>query len=134
MLIHPDRCKHPQAGDAFEVLKAAHAELLDEDRREQLMRVLEYARDAVREERRKATKHDSAVRIAASLHSEGRGGVEAAWEATEDFQEKWKLKARDVLARAEFRRRRLTKRCAGLYAVYTQRSSGVAGTRLQFSC
>lgn len=111
LLVHPDRCKHAQAADAFEVLGDAQEELLDDERRESLMRVLEYARDAVREVRRKATKHDSALRIAASLHAEGRQGVEAAWEETEDFHEKWRLKAQDVLARSEFRRRKLTKRC-----------------------
>jgi hypothetical protein len=94
------------------VLGAAQEELMDEARREPLMRVLEYARDAVRAERRKATKHDTALRIAASLHAEGREGVEAAWEETEDFHAKWKIKSRDVLARAEFRRRKLNKRCA----------------------
>lgn len=112
LLIHPDRCKHPQAADAFEVLGAAQEELMNEETRAQLMRVLEYARDAVREERRKATKHDTAVRIAASLHAAGREGVEKEWEETDDFHEKWKTKSRDVLARSEFRRRKLNKRCA----------------------
>ena len=111
-MIHPDRCKHPRAADAFEILGAAQDEIMNEETREPLMRVLEYARDAIRKERRKTTKHDTALRIAASLHAEGRQGVEAEWEETEDFHEKWKMKSRDVLARAEFRRRKLNKRCA----------------------
>ena len=41
---------------------------------------------------------------------EGRQGVEADYETTDEFREAWKLKARDVLAKAEFRRRKLTKR------------------------
>lgn len=117
LLIHPDRCKHPQARDAFEVLGAAQEELMNEETRALLMRVLEYARDAVREERRRATKHDTAVRIAASLHPDGRDGVEREWEEKEDFHEKWKTKSRDVLARAEFRRRKLGKRCAAVLPV-----------------
>ncbi len=40
----------------------------------------------------------------------GREGFEAEWEKTDEFHETWKLKARDMLARAEFRRRKLTKR------------------------
>jgi DnaJ family protein C protein 8 len=36
--------------------------------------------------------------------------VEAEWEKTDEFHDAWKLKARDMLARAEFRRRKLTKR------------------------
>lgn len=112
LLIHPDKCSHPQAGDAFEVLGKAQKELLNEEVRESLMRVLEYARDQVREERRKATKHDSALRLAASLHEKGRAGIEEEWEKSDDFHEKWKTKSRDVLAKAEFRRRKLNVRCA----------------------
>ena len=128
LLIHPDRCKHPQARDAFEVLGAAQEELMNEETRALLMRVLEYARDAVREERRKATKHDTAVRIAASLHPDGRDGVEREWEEKEDFHEKWKTKSRDVLARAEFRRRKLGKRCAALLPVSSPRD------RIRIAC
>ncbi len=40
----------------------------------------------------------------------GREGVEAEWESTEEFHELWKMKSRDMLARAEWRRRKLTKR------------------------
>ena len=92
------------------MLQLAQKELLSEEAREQLLRVLEYARDEVRKERRKATKHDSAVRLAASLHACGLAGVEEDWEGTDDFHTKWRLKSRDVLAKAEFRRRKLTKR------------------------
>lgn len=110
LLIHPDKCSHPQAAAAFEVLGQAQKELLDEKRRENLMRVLEYAREQIHKERRKATKHDSAMRIAATLHEKGLQGVQEAWEETDDFHEKWKMTARDVLAKAEFRRRKLDKR------------------------
>lgn len=114
LLIHPDKCKHPNAADAFEVIGDAQAEILDEQRREAVMRVLEYARGAVRETRRKATKHDSALRLAGSIHKDGREGVEREWEETEDFHEKWRVKAQDVLARAAFRRLKLAKRFASL--------------------
>lgn len=36
--------------------------------------------------------------------------MEAEWEKTEEFHELWKLKSREMLARAEWRRRKLTKR------------------------
>ena len=115
LLIHPDRCKHPQASDAFDVLSAAQEELLNEEARTGLMRVLEYARDAIREERRKATKHDAGVRVAAQVHAEGRSGVEREWEETAEFHHRWKVKARDVLARTEWRRMKLTKRCVSCF-------------------
>jgi DnaJ family protein C protein 8 len=80
------------------------------------MRVLEYAREAIREERRKATKHDAGIRVAAQMHPEGREGVEREWEATDEFHEKWKIKAREVLAKTEFRRRKLSKRYGAFIA------------------
>ena len=66
--------------------------------------------DEVRKDRKKATKHDSVHRLAIIVHSGGQEGVEAAWEATPEFHETWKAKARDMLARAEFRRQKLSVR------------------------
>lgn len=108
--VHPDKCGHEKAAAAFEVIGEAQKFIMDPDRREILMRVLEYAREAVREVRRNATKNDSAVRMAAALNAEGREGVEKEWEETDDFHEKWRIKSQDVLARSEFRRRKLLKR------------------------
>ena len=64
----------------------------------------------VLKEYKKAAKHDAASRLAAVLNEEGREGLVAAYEATPEFHEAWKVKARDVMARAEWRRRKLTKR------------------------
>uniref|UniRef100_A0A7S1X074 J domain-containing protein n=1 Tax=Tetraselmis chuii TaxID=63592 RepID=A0A7S1X074_9CHLO len=110
LLIHPDKCKHVNARDAFEVLRRAHKTLLEEEKRNHLIYLLNYSRDLVRKERKKATKHDAAIRLAASLHERGREGVEEEWEKTEDFHEKWRDKSYDVLAKAEFRKRKLETR------------------------
>lgn len=64
----------------------------------------------MRKERKKATKHDAAHRLASMLHVEGRDGVEAEHEASEAFHDAWMLQSRDMLARAEFRRRKLVQR------------------------
>jgi hypothetical protein len=40
----------------------------------------------------------------------GKEGVRGQYETTEEFHEKWKMKARDMLAKSEWRRRKLTKR------------------------
>jgi hypothetical protein len=40
----------------------------------------------------------------------GKEGVREQYEQTDDFHEKWKMKARDMLAKSEWRRRKLTKR------------------------
>lgn len=39
-------------------------------------------------------KNDSVHRLASIVHTDGREGVEAAWEKTPEFHEAWKAKAR----------------------------------------
>ncbi|GAB4816579.1 hypothetical protein N2152v2_003625 [Parachlorella kessleri] len=110
LMVHPDKCKHPRAKDAFEIIGAAQKDLLDEERRKGLDYVLGVAKEEVKKEWKKAAKHDAAVRLASVLHEEGKQGVAAEYEASDEFAEKWKVKARDLLARTEWRRRKLTKR------------------------
>ncbi|GLI71078.1 hypothetical protein VaNZ11_015996 [Volvox africanus] len=110
LMVHPDKCKHPQAATAFDLLGEAQKELLDDEKRESLVKVLEHAKEELRKERRKETKHDNLVRVASLLHEEGRDGIEAEWEKTDEFHERWKMKARDVLARSEWRKRKLGNR------------------------
>ncbi|EFJ52445.1 molecular chaperone [Volvox carteri f. nagariensis] len=110
LMVHPDKCKHPQASTAFDILGDAQKELLDDEKRESLLKVLDVAKEELRKERRKETKHDNLVRVASLLHEEGRDGIEAEWEKSEEFHERWKMKARDVLARSEWRKRKLGKR------------------------
>ena len=72
--------------------------------------LLSWCAEEVRKERKKATKNDAVVRLASAINEGGRAGVEAEWERTPDFHLLWKNKSRDMLARAEWRRRKLTKR------------------------
>jgi DnaJ homolog subfamily C member 8 len=44
LLVHPDKCKHPRAKDAFEVIGVANKELTDDDRRKEVLHVLNLAR------------------------------------------------------------------------------------------
>lgn len=110
LTVHPDKCTHPRAKDAFEIIGHAQKELLNEDKRKYLDFVLNIAKEDVKKEWRKAAKHDAAARLAAVLDDSGKEGVEAAWESTEEFHNAWKIKARDFLARAEWRRRKMAKR------------------------
>lgn len=112
LMVHPDKCSHPQAAAAFEILASAQKDLLDEEGCSNLMFLLNHAREEVRKERRKATKHDSVVRLSSVLHDEGREGVEAAWEQSDEFHERWKMKAREVLANTAWRKKKITKRIA----------------------
>ena len=66
--------------------------------------------DEVRKERKKATKHDAAHRLASVLHVDGKDGVEAEYEKSDAFHSAWRLKSQDMLARAAFRRKKLVQR------------------------
>lgn len=110
LAVHPDKCTHPRAKDAFEVIGHAQKELLNEEKRKALDFLLGVAKEEVQKEWKKAAKNDAAARLAAVLDESGKSGVQAAWEQTPEFHEAWKVKARDVLAKAEWRRRKMTKR------------------------
>ena len=47
LLVHPDKCKHPRAQDAFEVLGHAHKQMQDEGKLKELVYVLGLARGAL---------------------------------------------------------------------------------------
>jgi hypothetical protein len=61
------------------------------------------------------------ARALCACPQDGRDGIEAEWEKSDEFHEKWKVKARDVLARSEWRKRKLNKRVSG--------ASGPSSTR-----
>ena len=50
------------------------------------------------------------MRVASLLNEAGRQGVEAAWEQTDEFHEKWRVKSREFLARTEWSKRKTIKR------------------------
>lgn len=112
LAVHPDKCSHPRAKDAFELIGVAQKELLDDEKRDNVVRTLTVAKDQVLAEWRKSSKYDAATRLAATLNEQGKEGVQAAYETTDEFHEKWKLKSRDVLAKTEWRKRKFSKRIA----------------------
>lgn len=66
--------------------------------------------DEVRKDRAKAIKNDATHRLAILLDSEGEVGVAKKWEGEPEFHAAWKAKSRDLLAKAAFRRQKLTLR------------------------
>ena len=111
LLVHPDKCSHPRASDAFDLLGAAAAALKEgAEGLEELRFVLDSAREQVRAERKKEAKKDGAARLAALIVDGGAAGVAAAWERSDQFHDRWRALARDLLARNEFKRRKLTLR------------------------
>ncbi|KAI1034054.1 hypothetical protein LB505_003173 [Fusarium chuoi] len=89
LLIHPDKTKNPLAPDAFDRLKKAQTELMDEKHRERLDEAIADARML--------------------LIRENKWTVDSEELKTEEFRKMWRAKARDVLIDNEHRRRRQMK-------------------------
>ncbi len=53
IMIHPDKCKHERASDAFHTVEQAYKTLMDVDKRRMFQRVMREARDRVEVARRK---------------------------------------------------------------------------------
>ncbi|GAB0133739.1 hypothetical protein EsDP_00002136 [Epichloe bromicola] len=89
LLIHPDKTKNPQAPDAFDRLKKAQTELMDEKHRERLDEAIADARML--------------------LIRENKWTVDSPELKTSDFAKKWREKSKEVLIDNEHRRRRQIK-------------------------
>lgn len=90
-MIHPDKTRNPKAPEAFDRLKKAQTELMDEKHRARLDESIADARMLLMREM-KLTVDDPEVK-----------GPSA------EFARKWRLKAREVLIDEEHRRRRQMK-------------------------
>lgn len=127
-MVHPDKCRHPRSRDAFEgacvsmpvrfarspcpescpccaVLGKALNLLTDEKFREELDAHLTRSREAVLKEWHKQAKDDVVLRV---RHQGNKEAMEAAFVASEEFAERWKVKTREMMAEFEWR-----KRCMG---------------------
>ncbi|TEY57723.1 hypothetical protein BOTCAL_0207g00150 [Botryotinia calthae] len=91
LLIHPDKTRNPLAPDAFDRLKKAQTELMDEKHRERLDEAIADARMLVMRE--KGLNRDSAE----------------VKEPSEEFRREWREKTKFVLIENEQRRRRQVK-------------------------
>ncbi|KYK59282.1 DnaJ domain-containing protein [Drechmeria coniospora] len=89
LLIHPDKTKNPQAPEAFDRLKKAQTELMDEKKRAILDEAIADARML--------------------LIRQYKWTVDSEELKTDDFAKKWREKAKEVLIDNEHRRRRQMK-------------------------
>ncbi|KAJ1647693.1 DnaJ domain-containing protein [Coemansia asiatica] len=85
-LIHPDKTAHPQARQAFERLKAAETDLMDEEKRSRMLKMIEEARR--------------------ELQSEWR---ERTWDKGE-FEEQVMVRYKKIMVELEWRRRQKIKK------------------------
>ncbi|KAG6415207.1 hypothetical protein SASPL_122612 [Salvia splendens] len=107
LLVHPDKCKHPQAKDAFGALAKAQQLLLDQQERDYILNQVNAAREELRAKRKKQLKKDTATKLK-SLVDEGK--YEQEYERSEEFQQQLKLKVRELLTDQEWRRRKMQMR------------------------
>ncbi|XP_068652882.1 uncharacterized protein [Aristolochia californica] len=107
LLVHPDKCKHQQAKDAFSALAKAQQLLLDPEERQYILNQVNAAKEELRAKRKKLLKKDNASKIK-SLVDEGK--YEQQYEQSEEFQQQLKLKVREILREQEWRRRKVQMR------------------------
>ncbi|GER39577.1 chaperone DnaJ-domain superfamily protein [Striga asiatica] len=107
LLVHPDKCKHPQAKEAFGALAKAQQLLLDPQERDYILNQVNAAKEELRSKRKKQLKKDNATKIK-SLVDEGK--YEQEFERSDEFQQQLKLKVREILTEQEWRRRKMQMR------------------------
>jgi len=129
-MVHPDKCKHPRARDAFEGARSlllgacrlfpsslpspSHAVvgkalnlLTDEKFREELDAHLTRSREAVLRDWHKQAKDDVVLRL---RYQGNKEAMEAAFVASDEFAERWKVKTREMMAEFEWRKRCMANR------------------------
>ena len=89
LLIHPDKTSNPRAPDAFDRLKKAQTELMEEKTRERLDEAIADARML--------------------LIREKKTTVDDEWLKTDQFKKQWREKTKQVLLDNELRRRKQMK-------------------------
>ncbi|XP_024449799.1 uncharacterized protein LOC7467944 isoform X1 [Populus trichocarpa] len=107
LLVHPDKCKHPQAKEAFGALAKAQQLLLEEQERDYVLTQVNAAKEELRAKRKKQLRKDTASKIK-SLVDEGK--YDQQYEQSEEFQRELKLKVREILTDQEWRRRKMQMR------------------------
>ncbi|KAL8483461.1 hypothetical protein ACS0TY_026229 [Phlomoides rotata] len=129
LLVHPDKCKHPQSKEAFGALAKAQQLLLDPKEREYLLNQVNAAKGELRAKRKKQLKKDNASKLK-SLVDEGK--YEQEYERSGEFQQQLKLKVRELLTDQEWRRRKMqmrvcciTVRSDRVNVLYSQLTYGV---------
>lgn len=79
LMVHPDKCKHPRAEDAFGICKKVLAELQDEDKRKFYVEIMEAARlEAERELKKKRRKEREELKARKKVRLRVLSGVSVA--------------------------------------------------------
>ena len=63
ILVHPDKCRHEKAADAFHLLEQAYKQLMDPEKRRIYQRVMREAKERVEYERKKENARREALSL-----------------------------------------------------------------------
>ncbi|XP_042467110.1 J domain-containing protein spf31-like [Zingiber officinale] len=107
LLVHPDKCKHPQAKEAFAALAKAQQLLLDPQERDYILSQVDAAKQELKVKKKKELKKDNASKIKAMLDE---GKSEQQYEQSQEFKQQLKIKVREILTEQEWRRRKMAMR------------------------
>ncbi|PIA54305.1 hypothetical protein AQUCO_00900683v1 [Aquilegia coerulea] len=107
LLVHPDKCKHPQAKEAFGALAKAQQLLLEPQEREYLLSQVNAAKEELRSKRKKLLKKDNASKLKSQVDE---GKYEQQYEKSDEYQQQLKMKVRELLTEHEWRRRKMQMR------------------------
>uniref|UniRef100_A0A9I9D8U3 J domain-containing protein n=1 Tax=Cucumis melo TaxID=3656 RepID=A0A9I9D8U3_CUCME len=105
LLVHPDKCKHPQSKEAFAALAKAQQLLLDEQERDYILSQVNAAKG-------KGQSFLIALHVVdtRTTDQDQKGKYEQQYESTEEFKQELKLKVREILTEQEWRRRKMQMR------------------------
>ncbi|KAG6512887.1 hypothetical protein ZIOFF_031026 [Zingiber officinale] len=119
LLVHPDKCKHPRAKEAFAALAKAQQLLLDPPEREYLLSQISTAKQELKLKRKKELKKGNASKIKAMVDE---GKYEQQYEQSEEFKQELKIKVREILTEQEWRRRKMAVRV--YYPIFISEEEG----------
>ncbi|KAL9238662.1 hypothetical protein vseg_013056 [Gypsophila vaccaria] len=106
LMVHPDKCKHPQAKEAFGALAKAQQQLLDQQERDYVLSQVKSAKEELLSARKKQLKKDTASKMRSLVNEK----YDQHHEQSEEFKQQLKLKVREILTEQEWRRRKMAMR------------------------
>uniref|UniRef100_A0A803KRA0 J domain-containing protein n=1 Tax=Chenopodium quinoa TaxID=63459 RepID=A0A803KRA0_CHEQI len=106
LMVHPDKCKHPQAKEAFGALAKAQQQLLDSQERDYVLSQVKSAKEELLSVRKKKLKKETASKIKFMVDEK----FDKEYEQSEEFKKQLKLKVREILTEQEWRGRKMAMR------------------------
>ncbi|GAB2214836.1 hypothetical protein Drorol1_Dr00019200 [Drosera rotundifolia] len=106
LLVHPDKCKHPQAKEAFGALAKAQQLLLDSQEKDYILSQVTAAQEELLMKWKKQLKKDTASKIKSLVDEK----FEEQYVKSDEFQQQLKLKVKQLLTDQEWRRRKMAMR------------------------